>query len=163
MNVIFNRTSVRKYEDKAVEAEKIDQILRAAMAAPSAANQRPWEFFVVKNKETLAALADCSPYGGCIKDAAVAIVPVYRKEMMMPEFADIDMAACTENILLEVTELGLGAVWIGIAPLADRMENVRNVLTIPDHLEPYAIVPIGYPAAEAKQQDRFEADRVHFE
>lgn len=81
----------------------------------------------------------------------------------MPEFADIDMAACTENILLEVTELGLGAVWIGIAPLADRMENVRKVLTIPDHLEPYAIVPIGYPAAEAKQQDRFEADRVHFE
>ncbi len=163
MNVIFNRTSVRKYEDKAVEAEKIDQILRAAMAAPSAANQRPWEFFVVKNKETLAALADCSPYGGCIKDAALAIVPVYRKEMMMPEFADIDMAACTENILLEVTELGLGAVWIGIAPLADRMENVRKVLTIPDHLEPYAIVPIGYPGAEAKQQDRFEAARVHFE
>lgn len=77
MNVIFNRTSVRKYEDKAVEAEKIDQILRAAMAAPSAANQRPWEFFVVKNKETLSALADCSPYGGCIKDAALAIVPVY--------------------------------------------------------------------------------------
>lgn len=163
MNVIFNRTSVRKYEDKAVEAEKIDQILRAAMAAPSAANQRPWEFFVVKNKETLAALADCSPYGGCIKDAAVAIVPVYRKEMMMPEFADIDMAACTENILLEVTELGLGAVWIGIAPLADRMENVRKVLNVPDHLEPYAIIPIGYPVAEAKQQDRFEAARVHFQ
>ena len=163
MNAIFNRTSVRKYENKDVEAEKIDRILKAAMAAPSAANQRPWEFFVVKNKETLAALADCSPYGGCIKDAAMAIVPVYRKEMMMPEFADIDMAACTQNILLEVTELGLGAVWIGIAPLADRMENVRKVLNVPDQLEPYAIIPIGYPVAAATQQDRFEATRVHFE
>ncbi|MDO9494000.1 nitroreductase family protein [Acetobacterium sp.] len=163
MSVIFNRTSVRKYENKEVEAEKIDKILRAAMAAPSAANQQPWEFYVVKNKETLAALADCSPYGGCIKDAAMAIVPVYRKEMMMPEFADIDMAACTENILLEVTELELGAVWIGIAPLADRMENVRKVLNVPDHLTPYAIIPIGYPVADTEQKDRFDAERVHFE
>lgn len=163
MSVIFNRTSVRKYENKEVEAEKIDKILRAAMAAPSAANQQPWEFYVVKNKETLAALADCSPYGGCIKDAALAIVPVYRKEMMMPDFADIDMAAATQNILLEVTELGLGAVWIGIAPLADRMENVRKVLNVPEHLQPYAIIPIGYPVADAKQQDRFDATRVHFE
>ncbi len=163
MSIIFNRTSVRKYENKEVEAEKIDKILRAAMAAPSAANQQPWEFYVVKNKETLAALADCSPYGGCIKDAAMAIVPVYRKEMMMPEFADIDMAACTENILLEVTELGLGAVWIGIAPLADRMENVRKVLNVPDHLMPYAIIPIGYPVTDTEQKDRFDAERVHFE
>lgn len=163
MSVIFNRTSVRKYENKEVEAEKIELLLKAAMAAPSAANQQPWEFFVVKNKETLAALADSSPYGGCIKDAAVAIVPVYRKEMMMPEFANIDMAACTENILLEVTELGLGAVWIGIAPLADRMENVRKVLNVPEHLTPYAIIPIGYPVGDAEQKDRFDATRVHFE
>lgn len=163
MSAIFNRTSVRKYENMEVDAEKIDQILRAAMAAPSAANQQPWEFYVVKNKETLTALAECSPYGGCIKDAALAIVPVYRKEMMMPEFADIDMAACTENILLEVTELGLGAVWIGIAPLAERMENVRKVLNVPDHLTPYAIIPIGYPVADNKQKDRFDAERVHFE
>jgi len=163
MSAIFSRTSVRKYENKEVEGEKIDAILRAAMAAPSAANQQPWEFYVVKKKETMAALADCSPYGGCIKDAAMAIVPVYRKEMMMPEFADIDMAACTQNILLEVTELGLGAVWIGIAPLADRMENVRNVLKVPDHLTPYAIIPIGYPVAEADQKDRFDVTRVYFE
>jgi len=163
MSAIFSRTSVRKYENKEVEGEKIDAILRAAMAAPSAANQQPWEFYVVKKKETMAALADCSPYGGCIKDAAMAIVPVYRKEMMMPEFADIDMAACTQNILLEVTELGLGAVWIGIAPLADRMENVRNVLKVPDHLTPYAIIPIGYPVSEADQKDRFDETRVYFE
>ena len=56
MSAIFERTSVRKYQNKEVEAEKIDAILRAAMAAPSAANQQPWEFYVVKNKETLAAL-----------------------------------------------------------------------------------------------------------
>ena len=163
MSAIFKRTSVRKYENREVESEKIELLLKAAMAAPSAANQQPWEFFVVKNKETLAALATASPYGGCVKDAALAIVPVYRKEMMMPQFADIDMAACTQNILLEVTELGLGAVWIGIAPQEERMEAVRKVLNVPDHLQPYAIISIGYPAAEAEQQDRFDATRVHFE
>lgn len=163
MSAIFERTSVRKYQNKEVEVEKIDQILRAAMAAPSAANQQPWEFYVVKNKERLAALAEKSPYGSFIRDAAVAIVSVYRKELMMPEFADIDMAACTQNMLLEVTELGLGAVWVGVAPLADRMESVRQILNVPEHLVPYAIIPIGYPVAEAPQKDRFDATRVHFE
>ncbi|MGV8907181.1 MAG: nitroreductase family protein [Acetobacterium sp.] len=163
MSAIFERTSVRKYENREVESEKIELLLKAAMAAPSAANQQPWEFFVVKNKETLAALANSSPYGGCIKDAAMAIVPVYRKDIMLLDFANIDMAACTQNILLEVTELGLGAVWIGIAPLEERMEDVRKVLNVPDHLQPYAIIPIGYPVEEAKQQDRFDEARVHFE
>lgn len=161
MDAIFNRTSVRKYKNQEVEAEKIEQLLRAAMAAPSAANQQPWEFFVTKNPESLKALADCSPYGGCVKEAAVAIVPVYRKEMMMPEFADIDMSAATENILLEVTQLGLGAVWIGIAPLEERMENVRKVLNIPEHLTPYAIIPIGYPVEMTEQKDRFDPARIH--
>lgn len=163
MSAIFERTSVRKYQNKEVEAEKIEQILRAAMAAPSAANQQPWEFYVVKNKETLVALAEKSPYGSFVKDAALAIVPVYRKELMMPEFAEIDMAACTQNILLEVTELGLGAVWVGVAPLTDRMESVRQILRIPEHLNPYGIIPIGYPVADTKQKERYDATRVHFE
>jgi nitroreductase len=163
MSAIFKRTSVRKFENKEVEGSKIDLLLKAAMAAPSAANQQPWEFFVVKKKDTLSALAKCSPYGGCIADAAIAIVPVYRKETMLPEFAEIDLSIATENILLEATELDLGAVWIGIAPLKDRMDNVCKALNIPDHLVPFAIVPIGYPAGEAKQQNRFDAERVHFE
>jgi nitroreductase len=72
------------------------------------------------------------------------------------------MAAATQNILLEVTELGLGAVWIGIAPMAERMENVRKVLQVPEQLNPYAIIPIGYPVEGAEQKDRFDAERVHF-
>lgn len=163
MSAIFERTSIRKYQNKEVEAEKIDKILRAAMAAPSAANQQPWEFYVVKKKETLAALAEKSPYGGCIRDAALAIVPVYRKNLMMPEFAEIDMSAATQNILLEVTELGLGAVWIGVAPLADRMDSVRQILNVPEHLNPYAIIPIGYPVGDAQPKDRYDVERVHFE
>lgn len=163
MSSIFKRTSIRKYKSKEVETDKIEQLLRAAMAAPSAGNQQPWEFYVIKNPNTLEALSQCSPYAGCTKDAPLAIVNCYRKDIRMPDYADIDMSACTENILLEVTELGLGAVWLGIAPLQDRMQTVREIVGIPDHLEPFAIIPIGYPEKEMPQQDRYDENRVHFD
>ena len=69
MNSIFTRVSIRKYQDRPVEKEKTLAILRAAMQAPSAANQQPWEFFVVTNKEKLLALSMVHPYSGMVKDA----------------------------------------------------------------------------------------------
>jgi nitroreductase len=162
MNAIFNRKSVRKFENKEVENEKLEQLLKAAMAAPSAANQQPWEFYVVKNKETLEALSQSSPYAGCVKGAAAAIVPCYRKEIMMPEYAEIDLSAATQNILLEVEDLGLGAVWIGTAPVEERMEKVRTILNIPENLQAFAVIPVGYPEGESNSADRYDADRVHY-
>lgn len=162
MKAIFSRASVRNYHNKEVEKEKIELLLKAAMAAPSAANQQPWEFYVVQNKDLLKQLADCSPYAGCVSHAPAAIVNCYRKNVLMPEYAEIDMSACTENILLEATELGLGAVWLGIAPLKDRMEAVRKILGVPDSLQPFAIIPFGYPVNEMEQQDRYEQSRVYY-
>lgn len=163
MSAIFSRTSVRKYQSQEVENEKVEMLLKAAMAAPSAGNQQPWEFYVVKNKETLEKLSKCSPYAACTKGASLAIVNCYRKDVIMPEYAEIDLSACTQNILLEAEELGLGAVWLGVAPLADRMQTVREILGIPEHLHPFAIIPVGYPVGEAIQQDRYDLSRVHFE
>ena len=65
MKEIFHRVSVRKFEDRAVESDKVEQILRAAMAAPSAGNQQPWDFYVVTSREKLHALAQVSPYAEC--------------------------------------------------------------------------------------------------
>ncbi len=163
MNVIFNRTSIRKYQSREVENEKVELLLKAAMAAPSAGNQQPWEFYIIKNKDTLEKLSKCSPYAGCAKEAPVAIVNCYRKDIIMPEYGEIDLSASTENILLEAAELGLGAVWLGIAPLNDRMQKVKEILGIPDNLKPFAIIPLGYPANEKKQQDRYDESRVHYE
>jgi nitroreductase len=163
MNSIFSRTSIRKYQDKDVENEKIELLLKAAMAAPSAGNQQPWEFYVVKDKSKLEELANCSPYAGCAKGAPVAVVNCYRKDVMMPDYAEIDMSACTENILLEAADLGLGAVWLGIAPLQDRMQKVKEILEITVHLQPFAVIPIGYPEKEADQQDRYDQSRVHYQ
>ncbi|MBE5916942.1 MAG: nitroreductase family protein [Pseudobutyrivibrio ruminis] len=163
MKEIFERVSIRKYQDKPVEKEKIEQILKAAMAAPSAGNQQPWEFYVVTDKEKIKALSECSPYSGCAKDAPAILVPCYRTEgLMFPEFDTIDLAIATENAWLEITSLGLGGVWLAVAPVADRMEKADAVLGIGDKLHAYALLPFGYPAEARAQQDRYDESRIHW-
>lgn len=162
MNSIFHRTSVRNFSDKRVEEEKIIKILQAAMAAPSAGNQQPWEFYVVRDKKTLEQLSQSSPYAGSTKEAPVAIVACYRKAITFPEYAQIDLSIAVENLMLEADELGLGTVLLGIAPLVERMNHVRHILNIPNDLEAFAIIPCGYPLKETKQQERFEESRIHF-
>lgn len=163
MKEIFTRISVRKFEDRPVEEEKITQILKAAMAAPSAGNQRPWEYYVVRDKAVIEALSKSSPYAGCVANAPVVIVPCVKKEgLHFPELAEIDLAATTENILLEVVSQGLGAVWIGIAPFADRIAAAGAALNIEDNLYTYALIPVGYPGESRPQQDRFEESRIHY-
>lgn len=163
MSGIFHRVSIRKYQDKPVEQEKIVTMLRAAMAAPSACNQQPWEYYVVTDKEKIQELSQTSPYAKCAKDAPVVFVACYRKEQLIaPSYAEIDMSASVENLLLEADELDLGAVWIGIAPIPERMEAVRKVIDLPEHLAAFALIACGYPAESRPQQDRYDESRVHY-
>lgn len=162
MNSIFHRVSIRKYEEKPVEQEKITQMLKAAMAAPSACNQQPWEFYVVTDKNVIERLSEASPYAKCAKDAPLVFVPCYRTEGIAPDYFEIDLSAAVENLLLEADYLGLGAVWMGIAPDEGRMNAVKKVLDIPEHLRAFALVPCGYPAEARAQQDRYEESRVHY-
>lgn len=162
MNSIFHRISVRKYEQRAVDPEKIEMMLKAAMAAPSACNQQPWEFYVVTDKELIGQLSEASPYAKCAKEAPVVFVPCFRSEGIAPEYFNIDMSAAVENLLLEADTLGLGAVWMGISPDEGRMEAVRKVLDIPTNLNAFALVPCGYPAEEREQENRYEESRVHY-
>ena len=162
MKEIFHRTSIRKYTAQPVEKEKIEQLLRAAMAAPSARNQQPWEFYVVTDREALDRLAECSQFAGMLREAPLGIVVCCRTESARKEYGQIDCSAATENILLEADSLGLGAVWIGIAPIEERMEAARKALDIPDSLYAFAFVACGYPAEEKVQQDRYDATRIHY-
>lgn len=163
MDAIFKRISVRKYQSRPVEPEKIEQLLRAAMAAPSAANQQPWEFYVTDSPEKIRELSTCSPYAAFLKDAPLAIVPCYRtKNLRTLDYAQIDLSIATENLLLEAVDLGLGTCWMGIAPVRERMDAVNRVIGNPRDLEAFAIVSCGYPAEERSQEDRFEEKRVHW-
>ena len=163
MNSIFHRISVRKYEDKPVEKEKIMQILKAGMQAPSACNQQPWEFYVVTDKKKIEALSKMTPYTGCAAKAPVVLVSAYRLEgLVAPAFAQIDMSIAQENIWLETDALGLGGVWIGIAPMQDRMDLVHDILKLPENVEVFSLFVLGYPAESRKQQDRFDESRIYF-
>lgn len=163
MKEIFERISIRKYTDKPVESDKIQQILKAAMAAPSASNQQPWEFYVVSDKEKIRQLSLISPYAACAENAPLVIVPCYRTEgLRWSETVLLDLSAATENMLLEITSLGLGGVWLCAAPLEDRMSKTEDVLEIPENLRAFALIAVGYPSESRKQQNRFDQTRIHF-
>ncbi len=165
MESIFIRRSVRRYKEQKVEKEKIDKLLRAAMQAPSATNQQCWEFIVVEDKEKLKQLSNMTPYSKLIENAPLAIVVLGNEERMRcKEYWEQDLGASTQNILLEAVNLNLGSVWIGTAPLKDRMDYVSNIFNLKDNLKPFCIVSIGYPLDDNANKfiDRFDETRVQY-
>lgn len=163
MNAIFTRTSVRSFEERAVEPEKLEKIMRAACASPSATNQQPWEFYVVTNKEILQRLGKVTPYTTPAAKAPAAVVVCYNKDKLrVPEMADIDCAIATENIWLECEALGLGGVMLGVAPFKDRMDDLGKILNLPENLAAFTIFALGYPKNKQPQKDRYDENKIHY-
>ena len=164
MNAIFQRASVRSFDGRKVETEKIELLMKAAMAAPSACNQQPWEFVVVTDPVILKELSACSPYSGCIGQAPLGIAVCMRTEGLRAlDYTQIDASAAAENILLEAVELGLGAVWLGIAPGPERMGAVRQAIHAPKTIQPFCLIACGYPNQPVAPADRYDPSRVHYE
>ncbi|MGL5271912.1 MAG: nitroreductase family protein [Phocaeicola sp.] len=165
MESIFNRTSVRSYTTQKVEKEKVDLMLRAAMAAPTAVNKQPWAFIVVDDREVLDSLAANLPYAKMIAEAPLAIVVCGNLDKALTEvdrnYWIQDCSAATQNILLAAHSLGLGAVWTGVTPRQERIKTVREVLNIPSNLVPLNVIPIGYPKGETKPKDKFDASNIY--
>lgn len=164
MNAIFRRRSIRKYTAQEVSDEHIKRLLEAGMNAPSAGNQQPWQFVVIKNKQMLQKLAEASQYAKMLPDAAVAILVCGDLTNARHEaFWVQDCSAATENILLEAEDTGLGAVWLGMYPREDRMVFLRTALNIPTQIVPFALIAIGYPAETKEPPNRYDESRVHHE
>ncbi|MBR5873880.1 MAG: nitroreductase family protein [Oscillospiraceae bacterium] len=164
MDIIFNRRSVRKYTEQKIEPEKIDRMLRAAMQAPSAGNQQPWEFIVIDDKETLVKLADFSRYAKMLPGAALGIVVLERQTLKYPPLVEQDLGACVQNLMLQATEDGLGTVWLGISRGDEREAFVAEMFNLPESVRPYGVVSIGYPEDENANHfvDRYDETRVHY-
>lgn len=165
MKTIDIRRSVRKFIDKPIEAIKIEKLLRAGMQAPSAGNQQPWEFVIVEQADIKEGISKMSPYAGAAKDAPLIIVVVGNtKRMRFPENMEQDLGACTQNILLEAVEQGLGATWMSVHPQEDRIDCLKKVLEIPEHIKPYNIIILGYPINKDDNKffDRYDAKRIHY-
>jgi nitroreductase len=166
MNIIFTRRSVRNYTDQAIPREKIDLILRAAMQAPSARNQRPWRFLVIQERKELDRLSELAPNLRTLKDAQVAIFTFFDKEnLAAPLFVQQDLSVATMNILLQATELGIGSCWLGLYPNLERTNLVNKALNTPEHMEVFSLITLGYPKdADAFHfVDRYEPEKVFYE
>ena len=162
MNAIFNRRSIRKYTKQEISEEVIEKLLRAGMAAPSAANEQPWHFVVINNKDVLYAIPKFHPYSQMLKEAACAIVVCGDLVLETCKgFWVQDCSAATENILIEATDLGLGAVWLGVYPDKDRITPLKELLGLPETVIPLSIIALGYPTETKTPTDRFNAKRIH--
>lgn len=165
MNSIFTRRSIREYDSRPVDPEKLDRILRAGMQAPSAMNRQPWEFLVVEKPETIQKIAAVTPYGKPAARAPMVLVPLVNLETAGEKnlFWVQDLSACVQNILLQITEEGLGGCWMGIYPDEERTRQLHDMLGLPEHLLPFALISVGYGLQENRFVDRFSAEKVHYE
>ena len=166
MNEIYTRRSLRRFTNQPLSDKEIEQLLRAAMQAPSAGNCQPWEFIVVKNKSTFEKIIDIHPYATPLDtaDAAIVVCGNTGRERF-PGFWVQDCSAALQNLLLEAVSMDLGAVWLGIHPIQQRVEDLSALLGLPKEVIPLGIVAVGHPAAGQKNlfTDRFDPSRIHHE
>ncbi|KAA3664257.1 MAG: nitroreductase family protein [Chloroflexi bacterium] len=165
IDVIIKRRSIRKYLDKPVEKESIITLLEAAMAAPTAVNSQPWEFIVSDNVEKLTKIKQ--EFAFARYNAPVAIIVCGNKKLALQGkdhgFWIQDCSAATQNILLAATDLGLGSVWMGIYPHENRIDILKKIFNIPDHVTPLNIVYVGYPAEEKEARTQYNEKRVYWQ
>lgn len=163
---IATRTSIRDYEARPVEKEKIEKMLRAAMAAPTAMNEQPWHFVVVDQRNVLDALAGANPYAKMLKKAPLAIVVCGNTDKMIEgggrDFWIQDASAATENLLLAAHAMGLGAVWTGAYPSEERCISISKVLSLSDNLIPLNMIVVGYPAEQPQPKQKFKEENISY-
>lgn len=164
---IFARKSVRSYTDQPVSREQLDTLVRAAMAAPSGRDMRPWKFVVVDDAAVMDSLSRQLPYAKMLQEAAAAIVvcgdmSIVDKSGNPSVNWQFDCSAATQNLLLAAEAMGLGAVWTGVHPYEDRLAAVKRALILPEHIIPLNVIPIGYPKGEALPKDKYAAENIHY-
>ena len=159
-----NRRSVRSYTGDPVPEDLVEQVLQAGLMSASGKAIRPWEFIVVDDPDYIRELSKVTPYAGPVGKAPLAIVVLGNRDLMTaPQFWEQDLGACTENLMLSATSLGLGSVWIGIAPVRERMNAISDLFDLTENMMPFCIVAVGYPKERPQPHtDRNKPERVHY-
>ena len=162
MKAILERRSIRKYTDEPISDQDIKELLQAAMAAPSAGNQQPWEFIVVNDREILNKIPEVHPYSQMLKMAPLAIIICGNMDKERHEGYWVqDCSAATENILIEAQYKGLGAVWLGVYPRKERIRGLKELFSLPENIIPLSIVSIGHPAESKEPSNRYDQSVIH--
>lgn len=162
LEALLTRRSVRHFTTQPVSEDALTTILQAAMHAPSACNQQPWHFIAVDQRSQLDAIVAVHPYAKMLAQAPLAVVVCADVSLeTCPGNWVIDCSAAMENLLLAAHALGLGGVWVGIHPVEERVNAMRDVLKLPKFIMPLCLAAIGYRAEPLPQVDRFKSERIH--
>jgi nitroreductase len=159
---IHGRRSIRQFVAGTVDDATVRKILAAAMSAPSAGNEQPWHFLVIRDRAILSALSASHPYAEMVQHASLAVlVCADMKSVKHKDYWPADCAAASQNILLSVHALGLGSVWVGVYPREARITEIRRVIPLPDDIIPFCLLPIGIPGEAKSPEDRYNPGRTH--
>ncbi len=165
MNIIFDRRSVRAYQDRPVDKKVLIRLCEAGMMAPSARNTQPWQFLVIEDPERRKAVSRMSSFSGFAAQAPALIVVLLDRTKVNESHTKWaqDLSAATENILLESLNHSLGGCWLGLYPDEERIQTIRELLEIPDRYLPFSILTVGYPADEKGGPAHIDHTKIHFE
>jgi len=158
---INSRRSIRSFTGEQIDEVTPIAIAEAGLTAPSATNARPRALILVRRRDLLDRLCDALPYAKMLSKAAAAFVVCglpKKNPDIAPRVWTVDCAASTENILLAVNALGLGAVWTAVYPSEENVCAVRGILALPEDVIPLNVIPVGVPAAPAEPR---EPDRLY--
>lgn len=163
---IHNRKSVRSFvPQKPVSKEDLTTIVKAGMAAPSAVNKQPWAFIVVTERSVMDSLKVGLPSAQMLGEAGAAIIvcgDLSKALESHPDYWIQDCSAATQNMLLAIESLGLGAVWTGVYPVSERVDFVKKTMKLPENIIPLNVIPIGYPAGETQPKDKWKDENVRW-
>jgi nitroreductase len=162
MQAIFSRRSIRKFTGQYVPDEAINDILKAAMYAPSANNQMPWHFIVIRDRKILDSIPNVHEYSHMCKEVNAAIVVCADLDLEKNNGCWVqDCAAAAQNILIAATDKKLGSVWLGVYPQEERVKGLKDLLKMPENTVPFCIIPIGFPSEIKVLPERFNRTKIH--
>jgi nitroreductase len=163
LETIFTRRSIRKYTDQKIDDDVFVDLIKAAVSAPSAGNQQPWQFIILTDQKKLEKVLEFHPHAKMLLDAqgAILICGDLSKEKYKGYWV-LDCAAATQNILLAAHATGIGACWLGIYPRDERVAGMKSLVSVPDHILPFALVSLGFPDEQKGPSDRYDESLVHY-
>jgi nitroreductase len=159
---LLSRRSIRKYTRERIDEEKIRNIIKAGMYAPSARNRRPWHFIIIDDREIMNKIMVFHPYSSMLAEASHAILVCGDENLQNgPGYYKLDCSAASQNILLAAHSMGFGAVWLGVEPREERIKAISKIIGLPSHVHPVSIISIGVPVnIPEKKPNRFEEEKI---
>lgn len=164
IDCIKTRRSVRSFISRDVPEDVVDKLLDAALQAPSAGNVQEWEFIVVRKRDVKEKLSEAAFQQQMVSKAPVVIISCANLDEIGRAYGERgknvysiqDAAVATQNLMLAAHDRGLGTCWVG----SFNEKHVQDILVLPNHVRPLAIIPVGYPASMPKEQPRKRLEEV---